>query len=226
MRVLIVEDHRDIAANIADFLEARGAEPDFAYDGLGGLHLALTNEYDAIVLDVMLPGMDGLDFARRLRGDAGSSTPILMLTARDTLADKLAGFEAGTDDYLVKPFDLQELAVRLDALVRRTRPSPRRRLRYADLELDPSTHSARRGGVELSLNRTSFLLLRTLLEAAPGVVARRDLERALWGDEPPDSDALRSHIYLLRRSVDRPFSGPDLLHTVHGVGYRLAGGDP
>ena len=119
LRILIVEDNVGIAENIADYLEVQDHALDFAMDGIGGLHLALTQDYDAIVLDIMLPGMDGLTFCRKLREQGSKQTPILMLTARDTLADKLEGFEAGTDDYLVKPFELQELEARLGALVRR-----------------------------------------------------------------------------------------------------------
>ena len=225
IRVLIIEDHEDVAANIGDFLEVRGHEPDFALDGLSGLHLAVTREYDVIVLDLGLPGMDGLTLCRRLREDAGCSVPILMLTARDTLPDKLAGFDAGTDDYLVKPFALQELEVRLRALVRRSHPSTTmERRRVGDLELDAGTLEVTRGGQHIELNPTAFRVLEILMEASPRVVRRADLERQLWGDEPPDSDALRSHIYAIRRAIDRPFP-TSMLRTVHGVGYRLIPGD-
>ncbi len=152
MQVLIIEDHQDVAANVGDYLEARGDTVDFAYNGLGGLHLALTNSYDVIVLDLGLPGIDGLDLCRRLREDARSAVPILMLTARDTLDDTLAGFAAGSDDYLVKPFALQELAARLEALVRRAQPPPSGCLQVADLELDPATHVVRRGARTIDLN--------------------------------------------------------------------------
>ncbi|MEM8933591.1 MAG: response regulator transcription factor [Acidobacteriota bacterium] len=222
MRVLIVEDHHDIAANVGDYLEARGASVDFAYDGVSALHLAITGEPDVIVLDIGLPGMDGLTFCRRLRQDAGQRTPILMLTARDTLADKLAGFDAGTDDYLVKPFALQELWARVDALSRRGTPPVDTLLRVGDLELDPGTRTVRRGGVELTVGRAPFELLELLMRRSPNVVSRRDLEEALWGDEPPAGDVLRSHLYALRKAVDRGVDGPALVHTVHGVGYRVA----
>lgn len=219
IRVLIVEDHEDVAANIGDHLEAQGHAVDYAADGLGGIHLLATNEYDAVVLDLGLPGMDGLSVCRRLRQDLRLTTPVLMLTARDTLPDKLVGFEAGTDDYLVKPFALQELDARLQALLRRGRGTPGP-LRVADLELDPTRLEARRAGRRLDLNPTCFTILKALVEASPGVVRRTRLEELLWGGEPPDSDALRSHIYSLRCAVDRPFDRP-LIHTVHGVGYRL-----
>jgi DNA-binding response OmpR family regulator len=143
-----------------------------------------------------------------------------MLTARDMLSDKLEGFGVGADDYLVKPFALQELAARIEVLARRGRRSSPDVLRVADLELHPGRFEAFRGGRRLELNPTAFRLLRLLMEASPRVVLRADLERELWGDSPPDSDALRSHVYALRRAVDRGFDQP-LLHTVHGVGYRL-----
>ncbi len=220
MRVLIVEDHADLAENIGDYLEASGHTVDFAGNGVTGLHLAVANSYDAIVLDLTLPGLDGLDLARRLRHDADDPVPILMLTARDTLDDKLAGFDAGADDYLVKPFALQELAARLDAVTRRGE-TRRRTLEVGDLELDLGTRVARRAGERLRLNPTGFRLLRALMEASPEVVSKRELEGLLWGEDPPDSDALRTHIYHLRRVVDRPFDRP-LVETVHSVGYRLA----
>lgn len=220
MKILVVEDHSDLAENIGDYLEARGHCIDFAGDGLTGLHLAATQRYDAIVLDLMLPGVHGLEVARRLRRDAADVTPILMLTALDTVEDKVEGFEAGADDYLVKPFALEELAVRLEALTRRA-GGRKRTLRVGDLDLDLGARVAVRQGRRLSLNPTGFRLLRKLMEASPDVVPRADLEEALWGDEPPGSDALRTHIYQLRQAVDRPFDKP-LLETVHSVGYRLA----
>lgn len=223
MRALIVEDNADLAANIGDFLEARGHQVDFAADGLTGLHLAATNPYDVIILDLMLPGIDGLRLAERLRRDAENDVPILMLTARDTLDDKLAGFAAGADDYLVKPFALEELGVRLDAITRRG-AMRRRNLQVGDLELDVGTRVARRAGQKLNLNPTGFQLLRILMEGFPDVVPRRELEAVVWGDEPPDSDALRTHIYHLRQVVDRPFE-KKILETVHSVGYRLTDDD-
>lgn len=220
LRILIVEDNADIAENIGDYLEAQGHVLDFAFDGIGGLHLALTQDFDAIVLDIMLPGMDGLTFCRSLREDARKPTPVLMLTARDTLSDKLQGFRAGADDYLVKPFALEELAARIAALVRRTDLPPEDLLRVADLEVDMGKMKVRRAGRPVELNRACLKILIMLMKAHPNVVTRSELEHALWADMPPGSDALRSHIYALRRAIDRPFEHP-LLETVHGVGYRL-----
>lgn len=224
LRILVVEDNADISENIGDYFEARGHILDFAMEGIGGLHLALTQDYDIIVLDIMLPGMDGLTFCRKLRAEGGNLIPVLMLTARDTLDDKLEGFDAGADDYLVKPFAMQELNARIEALVRRAERIPRIHLQVADLELDIGIMKVKRAGHPISLNRACLKILTLLMQASPNVVARKDMEHALWGDMPPGSDALRSHIYALRRAIDKPFEEP-LLETVHGVGYRLVGHD-
>ncbi len=219
-RILFVEDDTDIAENVADYLEVKGHVLDFALDGIGGLHLALTQDYDVIVLDIMLPGMDGLTFCRKLREQGTKQIPILMLTARDTLSDKLEGFEAGADDYLVKPFELQELEARLGALVRRAGQLRQKHLQVGDLQVDMGKMAVQRAGYPIELNRTSMKILILLVQAYPNVVSRKEIEHVLWGDMPPGSDALRSHIYSLRQAIDKPFNRP-LIQTVHGVGYRL-----
>ena len=231
IRVLIVEDNRDICGNIAAYLEKQGFEKqgfgkqdyvlDFAYDGINGMHLALSNTYDVIVLDLMLPRMDGLSFCHKLREDADVDTPVLMLTARDTLDDKLKGFEAGADDYLVKPFALQELHARLQALYKRSHGKADKLLTVGDLTLNRSTLQVHRAGQRIDLTPAGMRLLKRLMEEAPSVVARDDLETVLWADERPDGDALRSHLYKLRQAIDRPFASP-LIHTVHCIGYRIA----
>ncbi|MBI9091359.1 MAG: response regulator transcription factor [Desulfobacterium sp.] len=221
VRVLIVEDNPDIVDNITDFLEAKGFLLDFAMDGIGGLHLAITNEYDVIVLDIMLPGMDGITLCRKLRQEAQNPTPVLMLTARDTLADKLTGFDSGADDYLVKPFALQELEARIRALSgRRTRSL--RTLRVSDLVMDLGTLEVTRGTTAIELNNICTSILKILMEASPDLVTRRRLEHELWGDTPPGSDALRSHMYTLRKKINKPFE-TSLVETVHGKGFRLRG---
>jgi DNA-binding response OmpR family regulator len=221
VRVLIVEDNRDICANIADYLEKHHYILDFAYDGISAMHLALTNPFDVIVLDLMLPGMDGLSFCKKLRADANIDKPVLMLTARDTLEDKLKGFEAGADDYLVKPFALQELHARLQALYKRSHGKTDNLLTVGELTLNKSTLQVYRAGLRLELNPTCMKLLQRLMEEAPSVVDRDALETLLWADEVPDGDALRSHMYKLRQAIDRPFDSP-LIHTVHRIGYRIA----
>ena len=220
LRILIVEDNIDIAENIGDFLEIQGHVMDYAMDGIGGLHLALTEDYDAIILDIMLPGMDGLTFCRKLRKEGEKQTPILMLTARDTLSDKLEGFDAGADDYLVKPFELEEVSARLQALVRRSDHAKKKILRVSDLEIDLGKMQVQRAGRPVELNRAGLKILTLLMQASPNVVSRKEIEQVLWSDMPPDSDALRSHIYTLRRAIDKPFKR-HLIQTIHGVGYKL-----
>jgi DNA-binding response OmpR family regulator len=217
--VLLVEDHPELAATVGDYLEAKGYTVDFAADGLLAMHLAVTEPFDAIILDVMLPGLDGIKVCQRLRKEAHLSTPILMLTARDQLQDKLAGFEVGADDYLVKPFAMPELVARLEALIRRGRGIASV-YTVGELTMNLETMEVRRGGLEIKLSRTMFEILRILLRESPKVVPRETLERELWGDDLPDSDTLRSHLYNLRRAVDKPFDRP-LVETLAGRGYRI-----
>jgi DNA-binding response OmpR family regulator len=224
MRVLVVEDNHNLVANLFEYFDARGYTLDAAPDGPTGLHLAVTKEFDAIVLDWMLPRMDGREVLSRLR-EAGRDTPVLMLTARDELPDKIAGFRAGADDYLTKPFHLPELEVRLEALVARARGRGRSKvLQVGDLKLDMSTLEATRAGRALHLYPACRKLLEVLMQASPAAVTRDRLEHALWGDDPPDGDMLRSHIYELRRSVDGPFD-MKLIQTLPRVGYRIVAGE-
>jgi DNA-binding response OmpR family regulator len=225
MRVLIIEDNPDILANLYGFLEPLGYTLDSARNGFAGLARAAEGRFDAIVLDLMLPGMDGLDVCRKLRDELGQSTPVLMLTARDTLQDKVDGFEHGADDYLVKPFSLVELDARLKALVRRARGAHREAtLRYGPLRFDPTTFEAARDERPLALTPTGYKLLGALIRAAPRVLSKEALEHEVWGDDPPDSDALRTHIHALRQALDKPFATA-MLKTVQGVGYRLTDPD-
>lgn len=220
--ILIIEDNVDLCANMWDFLECKGHTVDGAHDGATGLKMATERGHGAIVLDLGLPGIDGLEICRRLRMNAEWATPILMLTARDTLQDKLLGFESGADDYLVKPFELEELEARLLALVKRTKQSlSARLLQVADLTLDLDTLSVRRGGQPIKLARRGLQILELLMRESHRVVSRQELEAALWGDEPPDTDALRAHIHSLRSAIDKPFP-TSLVQTIHGIGYRLA----
>ncbi|HEY8568451.1 response regulator transcription factor [Microbulbifer sp.] len=221
MRILVVEDNVDILANVLDYLELQGFSVDCAQDGLSGLHLAATHHYDLIVLDIMLPGLDGYQFCQRLREDARRDTPILMLTARDALEDRLKGLRAGADDYLIKPFSLAELVARIEAITRRSKGVGMTELRVADLVFDQSTHLATRAGQPLKLNPMGVKLLVLLMRKSPAVVKREVMEMEIWGEDIPDRDSLRSHIHQLRQVVDKPFAKP-LIHTVHGVGYRLA----
>lgn len=220
--VLLIEDHADLAATVGGYLEAQNYAVDYARDGMSGLHLAVTEDYDALILDLNLPGIDGIEVCKRVRQEAKKKTPIIMLTARDQLPDKISGFAAGADDYLVKPFELQELAVRVEALIRRDRGDVSDSVyQVADLKLDTERQIVIRAEKRLRLSPRSFEILRILMRRSPAVVTRRELEREIWGDEPPDSDALRSHIYNLRRLVDKPFDIP-LIETLAGRGFRLA----
>ncbi len=222
MYILLIEDHQDIAANITEYFGAKGDTVDHADNGVLGLKLATSNPYDAIVLDLMLPGMDGLTVCRKLRGEARLQTPVLMLTARDLLTNKVDGFEAGADDYLVKPFSLVELGARLMALVRRSaRPSGDTVLVVGGLRFDLNTLLAERDGQPIKLNPTTRRLLTVLMQNAHRVVTKGELERELWGNEPPEGDVLRAHMHALRTAVDKGYDRK-LLHTVHGTGYRLA----
>jgi DNA-binding response OmpR family regulator len=217
-RVLVAEDNQNLVANLFGYLEPRAYVLDVARDGGAALELALAQQYDAIVLDWMLPKMDGLTVVRRLR-DAGSTVPVLMLTARDELDDKVSGFRAGADDYVTKPFALVELEVRLEALMARAR-GRKQMLTVADLYFNIATREVRRGGVDLQLYSAINHLLESLMKASPSVVHRQELEAVVWGENPPGRDLLRAHIYELRRRVDGPFP-IKLIQTVPKLGYRI-----
>jgi DNA-binding response OmpR family regulator len=221
MKILVIEDDADIASNIGQYFEERGHDLDFAYSGTHGLELANKQRFDLIILDLMLPGKDGITVCRELRAAARWHTPVLMLTARDTLDDKITGFEAGTDDYLVKPFSLRELEMRVNALTRRNRDQIRSQVyRIADLELDSDEMRVTRGTTRIKLKPRAFRILEYLMQHSGRVVPRQELIAHVWSDDPPEGDPLRVHIHNLRQNIDKPF-GRDLIHTIHGVGYRI-----
>lgn len=220
MKVLLIEDNIDILSNLIDFLDIQGYIVDNATDGLSGYQLACEQSFDLIILDIMLPGLDGYTVAHKLRTEQRCMTPIIMLTAKDTLEDRLTGFDAGADDYLVKPFSLYELRARVEAVLRRTQGNAARCLQVADLMYDLDTQKVTRAGEAIHINQTTGKILELLMRNSPSVVSRQRLEEYLWGDDIPDSDSLRTHIHYLRRVVDKPFATP-LLHTLRGIGYRL-----
>ncbi|MYN16783.1 response regulator [Rugamonas sp. FT107W] len=225
MRVLIIEDESDIAINLYDYLEGAGYQVDIAPNGLTGLHLALTQTWDALLLDLSLPGMDGLQLCRKLREQAGSDVPVLMLTARDTLDDKLSGFSHGADDYLVKPYSLKEVGARLHALIKRARGRVTSAvLQCADIRLDPDRLHVERAGRVVKLSPKCLQLLHILMLAPDRVIRRAELETAIWGEPLADSDTLRTHVYSLRRALTAA-GEPDLIETTHGYGYRILVGD-
>ncbi len=216
MRILVVEDTIDIAANIGDYLEIKGHEVDFAYHGQAALALLKQSQFDVIVLDIMMPGIDGLTLCKLLRNQFCLDIPILFLTARDSLEDKLTGFEVGGDDYLVKPFALEELHCRLQALCTRGRRKIRKTLCYGPLTIDPNAMSASCAGQALRLDPIQFDILKLLLQNAPVLVTKEDIEYAIWQGDAGESSALRTHIYRLRSALN-----DDLIETVHGKGYRI-----
>ncbi|MDF1725088.1 MAG: response regulator transcription factor [Alcanivorax sp.] len=221
MSILLVEDHRQLAQTVVEFLEQEGATVDYAGNTSLARELVQEHHYDLMLLDVMLPGEDGYSFCQYLRKDLSLDLPVIFMTARDQLEDKLEGFDRGGDDYIVKPFALPELAARVSALIRRQRKEvTANTLQVADLELDPARQEVRRNGQLLKLSPTAFRILRILMRESPRVVSREQLEHELWGDLVPDSDALRSHLYNLRKAVDKPFDNA-LLNTLPGVGFSI-----
>ncbi len=221
LSILLVEDHRQLAQTVVEFLEQEGATVDYAGNTSLARELVQEHHYDLMLLDVMLPGEDGYSFCQYLRKDLSLDLPVIFMTARDQLEDKLEGFDRGGDDYIVKPFALPELAARVSALIRRQRKEvTANTLQVADLELDPARQEVRRDGQLLKLSPTAFRILRILMRESPKVVSREQLEHELWGDLVPDSDALRSHLYNLRKAVDKPFDNA-LLNTLPGVGFSI-----
>ena len=218
MLALLVEDDKVLASALSDYLELDDIECDFAYNGQSGLNLATSNRYDIILLDVMLPKINGFSLCQLLR-DKGVETPILMMTAKDSLDDKLAGFQAGTDDYITKPFAMAELSARLKALVKRSQGTVTDKLHIGDLTLDLRSHKAWRGSVELNLSPLSWKLLASLAKHSPDIVSKETLEQEVWGEETNPNN-LKVQMHKLRATVDKPFPTP-LIHNVPKVGFVL-----
>ncbi|KPL96582.1 response regulator transcription factor [Vibrio sp. L5-1] len=219
-RILVVEDNIELQGIIADFLEVKEAVADFASDGDQGFKLAMKNDFDAIILDVMLPKLDGMQVATKLRQN-GVTTPILMLTALNGQEDLLNSFDSGADDFVTKPFKFPELEARLCALIKRNKGLvAQKTLSYGEVMINEKTHTASRDGQTLTLTPILFQILRELVKAQGGVVSRESLIFMLWGDDIPDKDVLRSHIYLLRNVLDKPFKFP-MLKTIPKHGFQL-----
>jgi DNA-binding response OmpR family regulator len=220
-RLLIIEDNPELVANLYDFFEPLGYVMDDARDGATGLRMATQNAYDAILLDLMLPRLDGMTLCRRLREEFQNPVPVLMLTARDPVDDRVQGFALGADDYLVKPFSLKELDARIKALVRRAQGRQvQGTLVWEDLQVDTRAPQAWRQGRSINLTPTTHKLLLSLVRAAPEVVRKQEAEYLLWGEAPPEGGALRTHMHDLRRQIDKNFTSA-LIDTVHGIGWRL-----
>lgn len=220
LRVLVIEDNLALRANLELLFAGQGIDSRFAADGLSGLQEALAEPPDVLVLDLGLPGLDGMRVCEQLRARSDRHVPVLMLTARDALEDKLAGFRSGADDYLVKPFAGAELVARCVALSQRHRAGTPHLLTVGSLSIDRRSNLVQRHGQTLVLHHTALQLLLLLAKAWPRTLTRSELVERLWGASPPESDPLRTHLYTLRQALDKPFPVP-LLKTVHGVGFRL-----
>ena len=220
MRILVVEDDRKLARQLQKGLDEQGHSVTVAFDGIDGLDAAQYSEFDVLILDVMLPGLDGFSIVKRLRA-AGRSTPILLLTARDAAEDVAIGLDAGADDYLTKPFSFKILLARLRALSRRKIVEPRTQLQISDLVFDPATHEVKRAGSIVPLTRTEFVLLELLIRNAGRVITRGRMIEAGWGqDRDVESNTLDVFIRQLRAKIDLPGSHK-LIHTIRGIGYAL-----
>ena len=220
--VLIVEDDPDLARNLADFLELKHYLTDHAADGVTAMHLLAANAYDLVLLDLMLPGQDGLTLCRRIREEVSGHLPIVVLTAKDEVDTKVSAFDIGADDYVVKPAALKEIEARVRALIRRAgREVENQVLEVGDLRLDTGTMKVERAGHPIALPPVPLKILLLLMRRSPNVVHRSAIQREIWGDEPGDNHALIVHMHTLRNAVDKPF-GRQLIHTVRGFGYRMA----
>jgi DNA-binding response OmpR family regulator len=220
LRVLIVEDNETIAEQIHDYLSENGCVVDYAENGRRAVALVEGSRFDVVILDLMLPDMDGITLCSELKKRAEVNTPVLMLTARDSLNDKSEGFGAGADDYLTKPFELEEVLMRCRALARRHQLHKAQTFVIGDLHITPGQREVRRAGQTIELSATDYQILLLLAEAYPNALSRHELVSRVWGDDFPDSDALRTHIYTLRKAVDKGFAAP-MIRTIHGVGFKL-----
>lgn len=218
-RILVVDDVEDIRVNLSEYLTLKGYEVETANTSAEADEKLRENPPDLVLLDVGLPGRDGMALCRSWRTDR-FRMPVIMLTARDAVDDRVTGLESGADDYVVKPFALREVAARIEAQLRRAHAHERRVLEVGDLTLDLDGRRATRAGVEVKLNPTTLKILTVLMKRSPGIVSREALESAVWGNEPPASDSLRSNLYLLRQAVDKPFAHA-LIKTHPGLGWSI-----
>lgn len=219
MLVLLIEDNRNLAANMIEYLEEDGFECDYAETGLFGQQLALQHRYDVIILDLNLPDINGIELCQNLR-QQGQTLPIILLTAQDSLEHKLNGFDAGSDDYLVKPIAMAELSARLEVINKRQSNHHSSVLSIGDLSVDLNRRDVTRAGQNIQLTRACYEILVLLMQTSPNVVTKEQICQRIWHGNSPDSDALKSHIYQLRKQVDRPFEQA-LICTVRGVGLVL-----
>lgn len=219
--VLVVEDNQEILSNVRDFLILKGFSVETAVNGADALERLKRGSFNLCILDIGLPVIDGLSICQTLR-QQGNPIPILMLTARDSIDDRVRGFDCGADDYLIKPFALKELVARVQALLRRSYGQEEHSLTVGDLQFNLQTLEVKRSDQTIHLNPTCLAILKELMIASPGVVSRARLENVVWNGMPPDSDSLRANMYLLRKAIDRSFNSP-LINTHPGLGWSLGG---
>jgi DNA-binding response OmpR family regulator len=220
LSLLLIEDNLTIASQLTQFFEGKDWHVDYAANGKLGIQLALAHPFDVVLLDLNLPDIDGFKVCMTIKQQAATYLPVLMLTARDAFEDKAEGYSLGADDYVTKPFDLRELALRCQALARRHQLHKNQTLQVGELTIEPNQHTAYRQGKPLKLTNIGFNILLALAQAYPQAVSRSALIHQVWRDDPPDSDALKSHIYSLRHTLDKPFEDP-MLTTITNVGYKL-----
>jgi len=220
LSILLIEDNLTIARQLAEVFSGHQWQVDFADNGLLGINLALNQIYDVIILDLNLPDIDGFEVCSEIKKNSNVTPPILMLTARDSFEDKAEGFGLGADDYVTKPFEFRELVLRCQALARRHQLHQSQTLEVGELTIDRSKHQAIRKGQLLKLTNIGFNILTILAQAYPQPVSRSKLIHSIWGDQPPETDALRTHIYSLRNVLDKPFN-QSMLTTITNIGYKL-----
>lgn len=220
MNILLIEDNHTIALQITSFLEAQGWQLDYAATGELGTELALSNNFDVIILDLNLPDIDGLVVCTRIKLKDESNTPIIMLTARDAFEDKAKGFGRGADDYLTKPFDLRELVLRCEAMKRRPMLHKETMVQRGKLQLDKKSFKAQWNGQPIKTTKTGFAILAKLFDEYPYPVSRSDLLKLLWGDEPPESNSLKTHMYELRKATQQ-VAEQSVVLTISNIGYKL-----
>jgi len=221
LKILVIEDNHAIALQLIEFLEAQSWQVDYADTGNLGISLALSTPFDLIILDLSLPDIDGLEVCQQIKSQSTVNVPVMMLTARDAFEDKAKGFNLGADDYVTKPFEFRELALRCEALTRRQNLYQNQMMKVGNLVLNLSDQTVTRDNQLVSLNATAFKILQVLAQAYPQPVSRSMLIHKIWGDNPPNSNALKSHIYNLRNGLDDNFES-SMIKTITNIGYQLA----
>ena len=220
VRVLVVEDNKEILSNITLFLETREYVVDCADNAMTAMHLISNNPYDVVVLDIMLPGgASGYDICRNMR-QLDNQIPVIMLTAKDSIEERLQGFDAGADDYLIKPFSLDELEARISAVYKRSVGGGKNTLKVGELTFNTDTFEVTRAGQAIELHPTLYKLLEVLMRHSPNVIRKEALEAAVWGDDLPESNVLKTTVHMLRKKIDGPFDD-EMLHTMRGIGYYI-----